>query len=133
MISPENLDEIEELLDEIRELSEEGVPILVEGEKDSKSLRELGISGPIYQISSDKKTALNFLEGLSGHARVLILTDFDRAGDELAQFSAKQLRSLDVEAVAEPRRRLKSLVRKFVKDVEGLSGFLHWQRANLNR
>ncbi len=133
MISPEMLEKIEELLQELRELSNEGVPIIVEGESDARALRELGVEGPIRQISSDKRTALNFLEGLSGHDRIVILTDFDRAGGGLARFCTKHLESLDTEAVLEPRKKLKALVRKFVKDVEGLAKFLRNQRAALKR
>lgn len=131
MISPETLEEIEDLLDELRELSSKGIPIIVEGEKDRKTLRELDIEGPIYQVSSDKKTALNFLERLSDYEQVVVLTDFDRAGNGMARFCAKHLKSLNTEAVIEPRKKLKALVRKFVKDVEGLSKFLRGQRAAL--
>lgn len=105
----------------------------MEGASDTRALRELDMEGPIRQISSDKKTALNFLEGLSGYEQIVVLTDFDRAGDELARFCAKHLGSLDTEPVIKLRKKLKALVRKFVKDVEGLAKFLRTQRAALKR
>jgi len=130
-VTPEEaLEEIEKVLDEIRDLSQSGVPIIVEGEKDAKALRKLNVKGDIHKISEDKRTALNFLEKLSTYKRVMILTDFDRAGNELARFCAKHLESLNTEAIVEPRDKLKALVRKFVKDIEGLPKFVRTVHAS---
>ena len=125
----ETLEEIQKLLDEIRELSVQGVPIIVEGINDSKALRDLDMKGPIMRISGSKKTALNFLEGLSGHKRVVVLTDFDRAGDNLAKFCKKHLQKLSIEPILDPRKKLKFYLRKEIKDIESLEKFLRSQKA----
>lgn len=124
MIPPETLEEVQKLLDEIRELSVQGVPIIVEGANDSKALRDLDVGGPILKISSSKKTVLNFLEELSGHRQVIVLTDFDRAGDDLARFCKKHLRKLSIEPILDPRKKLKFYLRKGIKDIESLEKFL---------
>lgn len=124
MIDEKSLEQVEELLGEIGKLAAEGVPILVEGSDDERALQELSVKGKILRVSSSSKTLLNFLEGLSGFERVVILTDFDRAGDELADFCAKHLQKLGVEPLVDPREKLKSLLHKNVKDVEGLAKFL---------
>ncbi len=129
----ETLEKIDEILKEIHDYSTNGTPIIVEGEKDEKALRELDIPGPVYRISGSKETSLNFLEQFSGHERVLVLTDFDHAGDNLADFCVKQLEILEVETIIEPRRKLKWLVRKYTKDIEGLPKFLRRQKAEVTR
>jgi len=132
MITPEMLEEVEKLLDELREYADEGVPIIVEGIRDKMALRELEVKGAIFQMSS-KKTALNFLEGLARYEQVVVLTDFDRAGDELAEFCAKHLRRLGPKPILDIRRKLKALLRKDVKDIQGLAKFLRGQENVLRK
>lgn len=124
MLTTETLERVEEILGELKEHAEAGVPIVVEGARDRESLLAMGVKGKISQISSGKRTALNFLENLAGHSRIVILTDFDRAGEELARFCAKHLRNLGVEPIVEPRDKLKKLLHKDIKDIEGLSKFM---------
>ena len=121
------------MLGELRDCAGEGVPILVEGVDDEVALRELDVEGRIFRVSGGRKTLLNFLEGLVGFRRVIILMDFDRAGDKLAKFCAEHLQRLGVEPVVELREKLKVLLRKDVKDVEGLASFMRAQRAALER
>jgi len=133
VITEEALERVEDLLEELRESSANGVPVLVEGSRDEESLRELGIQGPVLKISGNKKTALNFLEGLAHHKQVIVLTDFDRTGGELARFCSKHLRRLGVEPIADLRERLKVLLHRDVKDIQGLAKFLRGQRAVANK
>lgn len=124
MIDEEALEQIKELLEELREYANEGVPIIVEGARDASALHELGVEKPVMRISGRRRTALNFLEGLSRHRRVVVLTDFDRAGDELAKFCAAHLKRLGVEPIADLREKLKVLLHKEIRDVQGLAKFL---------
>lgn len=105
--------EIMGLLVEIKELTEEGAVVLVEGKRDRRALTELGIKGTIVEVS--KKLSL---EKLSCR-KAIILTDFDEKGDELAKSLEKGLRRLGIEPVLEPRRRLRLLVGNF-KEIENL-------------
>lgn len=102
---------------------------MVEGADDEWALRKLNIEGRILRVSSGGKTLLNFLEGLVGFEQVIILTDFDRAGDKLAKFCAEHLRRLGTKPEVELREKLKALLRKDVKDVEGLASFMRAQSA----
>jgi len=124
MIDEKTLEQIEELLDELRKYSAEGVPIIVEGLLDKKALRELGVGGDIFQVSGSGRTALNFLEQLPPHQQTVILTDFDRAGDELARFCAEHLRRLGTEPIVDLREKLKALLRKDIKDIQSLAKFI---------
>jgi 5S rRNA maturation endonuclease (ribonuclease M5) len=127
LLAKETLEQVEELLDELREYSSGGVPILVEGADDEKALRKLDVKEKIFRISSGSKTLLNFLESLADFEQIIILTDFDRAGDKLAEFCAEHLRRLGIEPITDIREKLKALLRKDVKDIQGLAGFLHHQ------
>lgn len=133
MITSETLEEIEELINELKRYSLEGVPIVVEGARDMKALRELNVSGPVFQISGSKETALNFLESLSRYGQVVVLTDFDRAGDELAKFCNKHLQRLGPKPILDLREKLKALLHKDVKDIQGLSKFLRGRRTVLRK
>lgn len=124
----ETLEQIEELLAELRENASSGIPIIVEGADDVRALGKLGVDGSLHKISGGT-SLLNFIEGFSGSREIIILTDFDRAGDKLARFFAKHLKRLGVEPITEFRNKLKSLVRKDVKDIEGFASFLQKQRA----
>jgi len=132
MITLEILEQVDALLDELREHAADGTPILVEGSRDVKALRELDVGGQIFKISS-KKTALNSISDLANYKKVVIMTDFDRTGDELAKFCAKHLQSLGPKPIIDIRKKLKALLRKDVKDIEGLAKFLRGQRNALRK
>ncbi len=130
LLTKETLEELDELLAELREHASNDIPIIVEGTDDIGALKNLGVKGRFHKISGGK-SLLNFIESFSGSKEVIILTDFDRTGDELAKFCASHLKRLGVEPVTEIRDKLKSRVRKDVKDIEGLAKFLRNQRAVL--
>ena len=68
-----------ELESVIEELNESLDAIIVEGARDKKGLRELGITKAILMCSTKPDTA--FIDDLrSRYKRVAILTDYDRAG-----------------------------------------------------
>jgi 5S rRNA maturation endonuclease (ribonuclease M5) len=130
LLTRETIEELDELLAELRKRALDGAPIIVEGTDDVGALKNLGVEGKFHKISSGK-SLLNFIEGFSGSKEAIILTDFDRTGDRLAKYCAKHLKRLGVEPVVEIRRKLKSLVHKDIKDIEGLVKFLQNQRAML--
>lgn len=130
MLEPEVLEELERTLEEIRERSVEGTAVIVEGKKDEKALRELGVEGPIHRIPSGGKTPLNSLEDLPKYEEVIILTDFDLPGEELADFCEKHLEKLGTTVLSNLRDELRNYVRKGVKDIEGLASFLQSERTS---
>ncbi|KXA97585.1 hypothetical protein AKJ38_00785 [candidate division MSBL1 archaeon SCGC-AAA259I14] len=129
LLEPEVFEELEMTLNEIKELSADGIPIIVEGMKDEKSLRKLGVTGPVYQIPDGGKTTLNSLEDIRKHNEVIVLTDFDRTGEDLADFCEEHLEKLGVVVLHDLREKLRSFVRKAVKDVEGMASFVRSERA----
>jgi 5S rRNA maturation endonuclease (ribonuclease M5) len=129
-ISEEILEEIDEILERLKEAASNDIPILVEGEKDIKALKKLDIDGNFQKISGGG-TLLNLLESLSGFQEVVVLTDFDKTGKKLANFCAKHLRRIGVNPNTEFWEKLGKLMRKDVKDIEGLARFILTRRAAL--
>lgn len=119
-------DQAEELIIVIARLKEEGgrYPVIVEGRKDERALREMGLSGTVLRLDTGK-SVFNFCEGLRGeHDRVIILTDWDRRGGRLARALREGLMANGISYDVELRKQIAFLARKEVKDVEGLPKLL---------
>ena len=124
-LDPESL---EELISSLVEASEEGAAIIVEGVRDERSLRDLGISGPIVRAA--RRPALEVAEEAARDYRdVVVLTDWDRAGEELARKMELHLQGTGAKVDLETRERLKRMVRREIKDVESLSRFVERVRS----
>lgn len=119
-------DQIENLLEIISRLKEESgrYPLIVEGKKDERALRGVGFEGEILRLDQGVPI-FNFCEGLRGsYGRVIILTDWDRKGGRLARALREGLTANGVPYDDEYRKQIAFLVRKDVKDVEGLGKLL---------
>jgi 5S rRNA maturation endonuclease (ribonuclease M5) len=116
----------EELLEIIARLRESNhkFPVIVEGRKDERALRKMGLSGVVLRL--DKGNSIfNFCEDLTGrYEKVVILTDWDRKGGRLARALRDGLKANGVSYDDDFRRQIAFLVRKEVKDVEGLPKLL---------
>ncbi len=128
LLNNEAWETVNKLLAELRQHASEGIPIIVEGKCDVSSLKKLGIEGCFHKVSNGK-SLLHFVEGFSSAKKVIVLPDFDRTGDKLANFIAKHMKRSSVEPITEFRDKLKSLVRREVKDIEGMAKFLQTQQA----
>ncbi len=122
---PESL---EELIASLIEASAEGAAIIVEGIRDECSLRDLGVKGPIVRAA--RRPALEVAEEAARDFKeIVILTDWDRAGEELAKKMELHLQGTVARVDLETRERLKRMVRREIKDVESLSRFVERVRA----
>jgi len=112
------------LLDRLIAVGEEGTPIIVEGKKDFAALRELGVDAPIICVKSSRKPVLDLLKAIKTKKEAVILTDFDRRGAELAKTVANCLEEVGVKPNLFYWRELRNLVKRDVKDVEGLASYI---------
>lgn len=116
----DRLDHIERLLDEIRE-READVAIIVEGFRDVASLEALGVPEPIIQLNMGS-SLLNFCESVAKeYASFIILTDWDRKGNQLVVRLEELLRSTDTEVDVTFRRRLGGSLPYQIHDVESIN------------
>ena len=115
------LDELKEWLECLQQVSDEGVTVVVEGDKDVMALRKLGFNG-IIECCSQTFLQL-FCEKLARRNpgnRIVILTDWDRKGEYLADKLYKYLNGEGMTADIELRGRIRAIARRDIKDVEGL-------------
>jgi len=81
-VNEDILEMFREILDEMKEYSNNGVPLIVEGKRDEASLRRIGFSGPIVTVSGAR---LHEIAEKSRGREVIVLTDFDEEGERLAE------------------------------------------------
>jgi 5S rRNA maturation endonuclease (ribonuclease M5) len=119
MIISSLFDELDQLISMLRIFSESGIPIVVEGYKDERSLRKLGVRGTIIRLSG--KNLLEAAEEIALFEDFLILTDFDRKGQELASQLFRYLGQKNIDLTQNFRRRFRNLIPKITCDIEGLA------------
>jgi 5S rRNA maturation endonuclease (ribonuclease M5) len=119
----ERLEKLEELILELKNLSDAGAIIVVEGRKDVESLRSLGINGEI-KLSS-QQPLLDFTEKLSRSGKdIVLLTDWDRKGGMVARKIIDYLHAYSIIPNMDIRARIGFLVKKRIKDIESLSKYM---------
>ncbi len=119
----ERLAEVETIVGEVAERSSNGAVILVEGKRDCDALRMLGIGGTII-MTSQKQLFVLAERVATEHCDVIILSDWDERGDEVAEKADVYMRSNGVRPDCALRKKLKELVKKDIKDVESLYGYI---------
>ncbi|HOV51806.1 MAG: hypothetical protein A4E44_01504 [Methanosaeta sp. PtaB.Bin018] len=123
-----DLEALEELIASLHEASCEGAAIIVEGRRDEMALRSLGLPGPV--IMASRRSALDLAEDAARNfPRIVLLTDWDEKGDEMAKKIEMHLRSAGLKPDIEIRSRIAKLVRKEIKDVQSLSQYAERMRA----
>ncbi|MDD1741929.1 MAG: toprim domain-containing protein [Methanotrichaceae archaeon] len=118
-----DIESLEEQISNLIDNSVNGAVIIVEGRRDEKALRALGIKGPI--IIASWRPALELAEELArNYQNIIILTDWDDKGEEIALNIEQHLRCTSANTNLEIRTRLKKLVKKEIKDVESLNLYM---------
>ena len=122
----EKLEKIEQILECLTQESANGVPIVVEGDNDFQTLRHLGVQGRIVCAKTGGKSRLDLLSQIeeSGVKEVVLLFDFDRRGKEWTETVRESLEKAQLKPDLTFWNRLSRLVRREVKDIEGLDAYL---------
>jgi len=122
----EKEEKIQQVIEELREQSARGTPILVEGRKDVNALRTLGIEGNIFTVKTGGKSFLDVVLELeqAGISEVVLLLDFDRRGKQGTNRLRKNFEHSGVKVNLEFWRALLRLVGKDLQGVEGLDAYL---------
>ncbi|MDD1762003.1 MAG: toprim domain-containing protein [Methanothrix sp.] len=118
---------LEELISALLDASSQGAAVIVEGRRDLLALRALGLPGPV--IMASRRSALHLAdEAARNYPRIILLTDWDRKGDEMCKTIDRLLRSAGSRPDGDIRSRIKKLVKKEIKDVESLSHYTEKMR-----
>lgn len=125
------LEEFLELWGRLRtESQREGTVVVVEGERDRRSLRRLGLPGAILLVHRGDSLAAT-AQHLARHSRhVVVLTDWDSEGGQFARRLKGFLEAEPLTFDLEYRRRLARILRGELVHVEGLHG---WARRLAER
>ncbi|MDX9715477.1 MAG: hypothetical protein RBT37_08620 [Dissulfurispiraceae bacterium] len=113
---------IQEALQHLYELNKR-IPVVVEGIKDVKALRETGLTGEIITIHTGK-SLYEFAESIStGFHKIILLTDWDEKGEQLLKAVGKETEGM-WEEFSGIRDLLKILCQKDIKDIESIPSLL---------
>jgi 5S rRNA maturation endonuclease (ribonuclease M5) len=104
--------------------------IVVEGERDRRSLRRLGVSGPVILFHSGRGLSQLTRKLSKPGQRIVVLTDWDREGGHLAHRLTEMLTAEGILPDGDFRRRLARALRGEVAHVEGLAG---WAQRSAER
>ncbi len=105
-------------VDELKEKSKNGWVVVVEGKKDVRSLRAIGVSGEIVVFTGYASTADTLKD-----RNVIIMTDSDNKGMEIEKGLVEALKTYGKVPDVEIKRKIFSNVRKEISKVEEISVF----------
>jgi 5S rRNA maturation endonuclease (ribonuclease M5) len=126
----ERLEKLEKAVEEMIERSE-SEPVIVEGKRDVRALREIGVGGIVKPVNTGIGI-INFCEALSAeHDSFIILTDWDRKGGQIAHHLEIGFESVDVKYDTQIRATFAMLTKKEIKDVESLPSYLDRLRMSV--
>ena len=100
-----------------------GTVVVVEGERDRRSLRRLGLRGSILLVHGGRTISETAQRLDTSARRVIVLTDWDTEGGHLAHRLKEFLEAGRSGADLEYRRRLARILRGELAHVEGLYGW----------
>ncbi len=127
------VEEVELALDELVKLNN-SIPVIVEGIKDRRALRKIGLTGEIILLNKGMSLA-DFSDWVSEqYHEVIILSDWDRRGGSLCR-RLKELFKGRVKYDVDLRQRLSKYA--MIKKVEGLPSWLEtvyhrWEETGNN-
>lgn len=123
-----------EHLEDLKELSSE-IPIIVEGRNDEQALRSIGVEAEFHWVSSTPFHV--FCDHLANHYdEVIIFTDLDRAGKELALRLRRTLNQRGVKVHDKHRslimgkldtHHVEDIFKRFTRVEEGILGNGFWR------
>lgn len=99
------LDEFMEILEKLRADSRNGIPIIVEGEKDAESLRRLGVRGEIITVRSIRGLRRRFER--DDVREVILLLDLDKEGEHVLKLVKRSLEGVVKQVNVSYWRRLR--------------------------
>lgn len=112
-------------VEELQNSAEQGIPIIIEGMKDEEALKVLGIKGNFIKVSGSPLKLFEVAEIAAESPKVIILTDFDGKGSELAKRLSEDIQRLGSHPDLNIRRKIMGITRRYIKDIESLPKHLH--------
>ncbi len=114
------------LLENLRNEASGDSLLIVEGRRDAKTLRKIGVKGEIFTIKSCGENIVSFIDKIGENRKkeVILLMDFDRRGKEMTERLVKNLEKMKIKVNLTFWKELLSLVGNDLKDIEGLGSYI---------
>jgi 5S rRNA maturation endonuclease (ribonuclease M5) len=119
-----------QLLDRLRLESEKEALIIVEGRKDLEALCALDIKGKVLCVKSFRRGIIDLLDEVKQNYAIVFL-DFDRKGVRLTKEIIHYLETKGIVVNSLYWRSIGALIRKDVKDIEGIPSYLEKLKKHL--
>jgi len=121
-------------LERLAQESAKDIPLIVEGKNDVEALRVLGIEGKIIEAKTGGKSMLDVIFEVEecGAQEVILLLDFDRRGRELTKSLKQYLEKMQIKANVVFWKKLRGIVGREVKDVEGLTSYMETLKRKIH-
>lgn len=122
----ERMEKVQLFIEKLAMDSTKGCLIVVEGQKDYRALRQLGINGEILTAKTSRKSFLDLTTEVEkqSYPQVILLLDFDRRGKELTKRLIQYLETMRIKTNTDYWKELQALVGRDVKDIEGIPTYL---------
>ncbi len=122
----EKEEKIRFILENLVQESARGTPIIVEGKKDVEALKALGVCGKILSAKTGGKSLLEVVSEIveTGAKEVILMLDFDRRGREWTRRLKQRFEKAGVNPNLNFWNALQAMVRREVKDIEGLTSYM---------
>jgi len=122
----EKKERILEILEKLAEESAKGKPILVEGKKDVKALRVLGVTGTVLTVKTGGKSFLDTVCEVENMSvpEVILFLDFDRRGREGTKRLKQRLERAKIKPSTKLWHALSAVAGKEIQCIEGITSYL---------
>ena len=123
----EKEEKILQVLKALTEASAKGTPIIVEGKKDVKALRALGVTGTVLTVKTGGKSFLDAVSEIEKtHVpEVILFLDFDRRGKEGTKRLKQSLERAKIKPNTKLWHKLAALTGKEIQCIESLTAYLN--------
>lgn len=115
------------ILDSLAEESKTGIPIIVEGKNDFKTLRKLGISGLIITVKTKGKSFFDVVSEIQeiGSLKAILLLDFDKRGKQGTKYLQESLEHVRIKYDITYWKKLMALTGREIQYIESLDVYLN--------
>lgn len=122
----DNQEKLLKLINSLIEESEKGSLIVVEGTKDVKVMRKIGINGPIITCKTNGKSFLDVVSNIkkTKSSQIILLLDFDKRGKESTKFFQQELEHNKIKYNLKYWHELIALTSKEIQYIESLDAYL---------
>ena len=122
----EKQEKIEQFIARLSEEAANGKPIIVEGKKDARALKELGVNGAVFTVKTGGKSFLEAAVEIEklGVGSVVLLLDFDKRGKEGTARLKRDLERVRIAVDTRFWQQLQALVGGEIQCVESMPAYL---------